>query len=189
MCIRDSFYACIPDLWRLRDRDGDGAAEERDRLSSGYGVHVALLGHDLHGLTLGPDGRLWFSIGDCGFHVEQDGRVLDLPHCGAVLRCELDGSGLEVVHTGLRNPQELVFDDRGDLFTGDNNSDGGDRARWVQIVEGADSGWRFYYQYVTAPVLRGPWNDEELWKPHHDGQPAYILPPIANLADGPAGLD
>jgi quinoprotein glucose dehydrogenase len=185
----DVFYACIPHLWRLRDVDGDGVADEREALSSGYGVHVALLGHDMHGLCVGPDGRLYWSIGDRGLNVEHEGERFVLPHTGAVLRCELDGSGLEIVHVGLRNPQELVFDDRGDLFTGDNNSDGGDEARWVQVVDGADSGWRFYYQYLTEPLVRGPWNDELLWRPAHEGQPAYVLPPIANLANGPAGLE
>ena len=184
----DVFYTCIPDLWRLRDADGDGQAEQRDRLSSGYGVHVALLGHDLHGLCVGPDRRLYFSCGDRGFQVETEDGVIAHPQCGAVLRCELDGSRLEVWHTGLRNPQELAFDDFGNLWTGDNNSDGGDRARWVRVVEGGDSGWRYAYQWITEPVARGPWNDEQLWHPAHAGQAAYIVPPVANLADGPSGL-
>jgi quinoprotein glucose dehydrogenase len=182
------YYTCIPDLWRLRDADGDGRAEDQTRLSSGYGVHVALLGHDLHGLRIGPDRRLYFSCGDRGFHVETPEGVIAHPQCGAVLRCELDGSKLEVWHTGLRNPQELAFDELGNLWTGDNNSDGGDRARWVNVVEGGDSGWRYAYQWITAPVARGPWNDEKLWHPWHDGQAAYLVPPIANLADGPSGL-
>jgi quinoprotein glucose dehydrogenase len=184
----DVFYTCIPDLWLLRDRDGDGEAEERRALSSGYGVHVALYGHDLHGLSIGPDRRLYFSIGDRGFHVQTPAGTLAHPDSGAVLRCELDGSGLEVWHSGLRNPQELAFDELGNLFTGDNNSDGGDQARWVNVVEGGDSGWRYPYQWITEPVARGPWNDERLWVPHFDGQAAYIVPPIANLANGPSGL-
>ena len=184
----DVYYACIPDLWLLRDVDGDGRADERRALSSGYGVNVALLGHDLHGLRIGPDGRLYFSCGDRGFHVRTEQGTLAHPHAGAVLRCNLDGSGLEVWHSGLRNPQELAFDDLGNLFTGDNNSDGGDRARWVSVVEGGDSGWRYAYQWITAPVARGPWNDERLWHPAHEGQAAYVLPPVANLADGPSGL-
>ncbi|MDP6538652.1 MAG: HEAT repeat domain-containing protein [Planctomycetota bacterium] len=184
----DVFYTCIPHLWRLRDADGDGRSDERTALSSGYGVHIALLGHDLHGLRIGPDGRLYFSCGDRGFRVETPTGVLDHTHAGAVLRCELDGSDLEVFATGLRNPQELVFDAFGNLWTGDNNSDGGDKARWVQVVEGGESGWRFAFQYVTEPVSRGPWNDEKLWHPHHAGQAAYIVPPVANLADGPSGL-
>lgn len=184
----DVFYACLPHLWLLRDEDHDGQADRRQSLHSGYGVHVAFLGHDLHGLIMGPDGRLYFSMGDRGFNVQADGRQLVHPHTGAVLRCLPDGSQLEVFATGLRNPQELAFDDHGNLFTCDNNSDGGDKARWVHVLEGSDAGWRMYYQYITKPVLRGPWNAEKLWHPQHEGQAAYIVPPLANLADGPSGL-
>src|SRR4030095_4276119 len=78
-----------------------------------------------------------------------------------------------------RNPQKLVFDELGNLFTGDNNADGGDRARWVHVIEGADSGYRYGYQWMNAPHLRGPWNEEKLWHPHFAGQAAYIVPPVA----------
>ncbi len=175
----------IPDLWELTDADHDGVAEARRAMHSGYGVHFSLIGHDMHGLRIGPDRRLYFSIGDRGFHVEQAGEVFHHPHEGAVLRCELDGSKLEVLHRGLRNPQELAFDDFGDLFTGDNNSDGGDRARWVHVMDGADSGWRIGFQWLGD---RGAWNREQMWKPRQDGQPAYVLPPLANVANGPSGL-
>lgn len=181
----DVFFTNIPKLWRLRDTDGDGVADERHVVHDGYGVHTSLIGHDLHGLVVGPDRRLYFSIGDRGFNVEHEGETHFFPHEGAVLRCELDGSDLEVVHRGLRNPQELAFDQWGDLFTGDNNSDGGDRARIVQVVAGADSGWRIGYQWLSD---RGSWNREKLWHPRHPGQAAWILPPIANFADGPSGL-
>ena len=181
----DVFFTNIPKLWRLRDTDGDGVADERHVVHDGYGVHTSLIGHDLHGLIVGPDRRLYFSIGDRGFHVEHEGRTHAYPHEGAVLRCELDGSDLSVVHRGLRNPQELAFDKWGDLFTGDNNSDGGDKARLVQIVPGADSGWRIGYQWLSD---RGSWNREKMWHPRHPGQPAWILPPIANYAHGPSGL-
>ena len=126
------YYTCIPELWKLRDDDGDGVAEEREVLSSGHGVHFNFLGHDLHGLKKGPDGRIYFSIGDRGIHVKTfDGNVVSDPDTGVVMRCFADGSGLEIVHPGLRNPQDLAFDDYGNLFTGDNNSDGGDQARLV----------------------------------------------------------
>ncbi len=183
------FYTCIPSLWRLRDSDGDGRAESQERLSTGYGIRVALLGHDLHGLRVGPDGRLYFSCGDRGFAVQtREGQQIEHWHTGAVLRCEPDGAGLEVFATGLRNPQELAFDEFGDLFTGDNNSDGGDRARIVHVIEGADSGWRQAYQWLVEPQLRGPWNAEFMWRPPREDQPAYIVPPVDNLADGPSGF-
>ncbi len=179
------YYTCIPKLWMLRDDDGDNAADVRNELQDGYGVHVAFRGHDMHGLTLGPDGRLYFSIGDRGFNVQTPEGQVAQPHTGAVLRCDLDGSGLEIYSYGLRNPQELAFDDYGNLFTGDNNSDSGDRARWVYLMEGGDSGWRMSFQYFND---RGPWNREQLWHPQFPEQASNIVPPIMNFADGPSGL-
>lgn len=183
---KNVYYTNIPKLYNLIDSDGDGVADERVVMSDGYGVRVAFRGHDLHGLVIGPDGRLYFSIGDRGYHVvTEEEEVLHNPAVGAVFRCELDGSNLEVFANGLRNPQELAFNDYGDLFTGDNNSDSGDRARIVHVVQDGDSGWRMYYQYLPD---RGPFNREKLWHPFHDEQPAYLMPPVANFADGPSGL-
>ena len=94
----------------------------------------------MHGLTWGPDGRLYWSIGDRGYNVHTpEGNT-----CSIDIRCGVRWSGwinLEVFHTGLRNPQEIAFDDYGTLFTGDNNSDGGDRARLVHVAEGGQTGW------------------------------------------------
>ena len=179
-------FTCIPSLWELRDDDGDGQAEHKKSLADGFGVHVALFGHDMHGLTHGPDGKVYFSIGDRGLEVKtSDGRVLSNPDSGAVLRCNADGSDLELFATGLRNPQELAFNEHGDLFTVDNNSDSGDRARLVHIVEGMDAGWRMSYQYLPD---RGPFNREKIWHTKNADQPASIVPPLTHLSDGPSGL-
>lgn len=177
------WFTCIPDLWLLQDTDGDGRSDHRESHYNGFGVRFAFRGHDMHGLVRGPDGRVYFSIGDRGYHISDE---ISDPASGAVFRCEPDGSGLEVVATGLRNPQELAFDNYGNLFTGDNNSDSGDQARWVFVVPGGDSGWRMHYQYLPD---RGPFNREKIWHPWNPDTPAYIVPPVANIADGPSGLD
>lgn len=179
------YYTCIPDVWMMEDTNGDGVSEKRKSLHTGYGVRFAFRGHDSHGLIVGPDGRLYFSIGDRGYNIQSGGKQLKDPASGAVFRCELDGSKLEVVATGLRNPQELAFDEFGNLFTGDNNSDSGDKARWVYVVPGSDTGWRMYYQYLPD---RGPFNREKIWYPYSKDSPAYTVPPVTNLADGPSGL-
>jgi quinoprotein glucose dehydrogenase len=189
------YYTCIPDLWLLKDTKGTGTADVKQSLSTGYGVHTAFIGHDLHGLRIGPDGRLYFTVGDRGLNVTtKEGKHLFNPDSGAVLRCELDGSNLEIFATGLRNPQELAFDDYGNLFTVDNNSDSGDQARFVHIVQGGDSGWRIGYQYPTAmhdetvrQGNRGPWNYELLWK-EGEKQAAYVVPPLKNFSNGPSGF-
>ena len=185
------FFANIPNVWRLRDADGDGFADDRRSISYGHGIRVGFLGHDLHGLVFGPDGRLYFSIGDRASMIQTEGHTVGTPDSGAVFRCEADGSGLEMVYQGLRNPQDLVFDAWGNLFTGDNNSDGGDQARWTWLVEGGDSGWRIGWQFLegrSAPNPRGPWNSEKMWHPQNDAQPAYLTPPIKNISAGPSGV-
>jgi quinoprotein glucose dehydrogenase len=174
----------MPNLWLLPAR----APAQRKSLSYGYGVHFNYAGHDLHGLRIGPDGKLYFSSGDRGFHVQtREGKLLDYPDTGAVLRCNLDGSELEVFAYGLRNPQDLAFDDHGNLFTCDNNCDHGDAARLVYVVEGGDSGWRTGNQ-ISETTPAGVWNSEKMWYLQFPGQAAYIVPPVGHIADGPSGL-
>ncbi|HYT60507.1 MAG TPA: PVC-type heme-binding CxxCH protein [Haliangiales bacterium] len=183
------WYANIPNFWLLRDTNGDGVADFRQSLHYGFGVRVGFLGHDAHGVHFGPDGKIYFSIGDRGSNVNvAEGKRVGEPDTGCVFRCNPDGSELEVFSFGLRNPQDLVFDQFGNLFTGDNNSDSGDQARWVYLVEGGDNGWRVGYQFMERPYSRGPFNAEKLWYPHFDGQAAYLVPPIANIASGPSGV-
>ena len=96
------YYTCIPRLWTLRDDDDDGRADQQRVLHEGFGVRVAFRGHDLHGLCLGPDGRIYFSIGDRGFNVKAGAKeqpALANPETGAVFRCEQNGDGLEVHHS------------------------------------------------------------------------------------------
>ncbi len=185
---QDVYVTNIPNLWLLRDTKDSGVADVQQALSTGYGVRYSLLGHDLHGLRWGPDGKLYYSIGDRGTHVKtREGNVIDLPDEGCVMRCDPDGSNLEVFARGLRNPQKLVFDQYGNLFTGDNNCDYGDSARWVYIVEGGDTGWRIGYQHLQTPRPTGPWLQENLWHTQNENTGNYLLPPIAYIAAGPSG--
>ncbi len=185
----DALYLTnIPSLWKMTGAD---KAEKKEELHRGYGVRFSYTGHDFHGLIAGPDGRLYFSIGDRGASIKtKEGTMIEVPDEGAVFRCEPDGSRLELVMRGLRNPQELAFDDYGNLFTGDNDSDQGDRERWVLVTEGADAGWRVGYQHHPLGKEHNPWLAEKMWEPRDaaKNQPAYILSPIANLPDGPSGL-
>lgn len=174
------WFTCIPDLWRLTVTNQQAGA--RQSLSEGYGVHIGVSGHDLHGLKMGPDGRLYFSVGDRGFNVTQGTNHFFYPDTGAVLRCEPDGSRLEVFAIGLRNPQELTFDHLGNLWTADNDTAGADPSRIIHVVEGGDYGWRCSYQHQTN---FGPWVEEELWR----GQTDDLLPLAGIVAQGPSGLD
>ena len=173
-------YTAIPDVWRI------SVTGEKEKLLTGFGVHVAYGGHDMHGIKLGPDGRIYWSIADAGAHVTtKEGTVIANPDSGAVFRAEPDGSHMELFAYGLRNPQSLAFNDAGDLFTGDNNADGGDKARWEHVVEGGDYGWRIGWQFL--PKL-GAWNSEKLWEMDAGVTALSLLPPTGLLGHGPAGV-
>ncbi len=191
------YFACIPKIYKLRDTDGDGVSDEREVVEEGFGVRISLSGHDMNGFTLGPDGRIYGTIGDRGFStITKEGKELHYPNEGAIFRFEPDGTGFELMHTGLRNPKEIAFDELGNAFSVDNNSDQGDGSRIVYLVEGGDSGWQMEHQTMHTfhrqieledrPPSR--WMNEKMWEKENDAQPAYILPPTENLSSGPSGL-
>lgn len=187
------FVTAAPDVYRLKDTDGDGDADEQTVISHGYGIHIAYAGHDMSGLVMGPDGKVYWSIGDIGVNtVDQTGKRWKYPNQGAVMRCNPDGSDFEVFAHGLRNPQELAFDAYGNLISVDNDGDhAGEHERFVHIIEGSDTGWRINWQfgkYKRPNEGYKIWMDEGLHVPHFPGQAAYLLPPLALAPDGPAGL-
>lgn len=180
-------YATIaPDLWRLKDTNDDGVADVREVVAHGFGMHIAYAGHDMHGPRLGPDGRIYWSIGDKGVNVtSKEGRHWFYPHEGAVMRVEPDGSGFEVFAHGLRNVQEIAFDDFGNMFGVDNDADlPGEKERFVSITEQSDSGWRCAHQYMKS---ESRWIREGIWDAGAQ-HPLFITPPLANYSNGPAGF-
>ena len=193
----DVFATVYPDLWRLRSAKGGDTANSATSLFHGFGVHAAFDGHDLHGLVVGPDGKLYFSQGDNGFVVQtREGRTIRKPNTGGIFRVNPDGSDLELFAWGLRNVQEIAFDEFGNMFGVDNDGDLADeRERFVYITEGSDSGWRLHWQFKEEGWRKqthlpnyNPWIQERMWIPLHSGQPAHITPPLCNYSVGPSGF-
>ena len=193
------YFTNIPKIWGFDDKNDDLKADNRAVLSDGWGPRFSISGHDLHGLAMGPDGRIYVSLGDRGYNVtSKEGNTFTNPLSGGVFRFDPDGSNLEQYYLDLRNPQELAFDAYGNLFTVDNNADIGDAARVVYIMEGGNSAWNHGWQllgndgFAKAAGLDGrqanPWLEEGLWKSAFPEQPAWVLPAVGHITSGPSGL-
>lgn len=188
------FISVGPDMWRTGDRDHDGIADQVTSISHGFAVHIGFSGHGMSGAKVGPDGRIWWGIGDIGMNVvDKEGKRWKYPNQGVIVRSELDGSGFEVYSAGVRNTHEFAFDQYGNLISVDNDGDHqGERERLVYLINGSDSGWRINWQFgkYTDPDNNGykVWMEERLHIPRWEGQAAYILPPIQNYVNGPTGL-
>jgi putative membrane-bound dehydrogenase-like protein len=135
---RGSLYvASPPDFIRLDDRDGDGVAEHREVLLTGWNI---LNTASLHGPFLGPDGLLYLTHGRHGYKIQtKEGPVLE-GMAARIWRCREDGSELErVCGGGFDNPVELSFTPEGEMlgtmtyFTDPQN---GQRDSLMHFVEG-----------------------------------------------------
>ncbi len=140
----------------LTDTDGDDLADEKKILFKGkvtqgpHGQHD----HAIHAVMFGPDGRLYFNFGNynAGLWREDGTPVVDVfgipvdnrrhPYQeGMVLRCELDGSRVEVLGHNFRNNWEVTVDSFGSLWQSDNDN-GSSSCRVNFVMEHGNYGYR-----------------------------------------------
>lgn len=192
--LDELFINIAPDFWRLKDTNNDGAMDQQTSLAHGFAVHVGFSGHGLSGATLGPDGMLYYSMGDIGTSVtDQFGTRWHYPHQGVIVRSEIDGSNFEVFAAGLRNIYEFSFDKYGNFISVDNDGDHvGEYERIVHLIEGSDTGWRIHWQLGKYKDPKNNtykiWMDESYYTPRFKEQAAHLLPPVAPYHAGPTGM-
>jgi glucose/arabinose dehydrogenase len=86
----------------------------------------------------------------------------------ALLRCDLDGSNLEVVAWGLRNPYGIAFDANGRLFVTEHGMDSRSRhviADYDDFYEIIEGGWYGWPDYASGIRL-----DDPRWGPGGQGR-------------------
>ncbi|MBI1900722.1 MAG: c-type cytochrome [Planctomycetia bacterium] len=131
----------------LRDEHGDGRADgPPQRWASLKNPE-----HGANGIVHGPDGWLYVVCGnDAGVgaqNVTTPGSPVKTARCGAVLRISPDGKQMEIVAHGFRNPYDLDFSARGELFTVDSDGERDHHLPWYaptrlfDVAQGMEHGW------------------------------------------------
>lgn len=108
------YTASPPHIWKLRDADGDGIAEERKILVSEFGFTGNAA--DIHGCFLGPDGRIYWCDGRHGHNfVDENGVQISKGLAARLFSCKTDGSDVEAfAGGGMDNPVEVAFTEEGE---------------------------------------------------------------------------
>ncbi len=112
------YVAAPPSIWRFRDQDGDGVAEQREEWFKGGSLTGCA--NDIHGPHLGPEGFIYWTKGAFAeqTHKLANGRTLN-DRAAHIYRARPDGSGLDVIMSGgMDNPVEIAFTAEGEaIFT------------------------------------------------------------------------
>ena len=103
----------------LKDTDGDGKADVRQVLSTGWGIRDTHAGPS--NLQYGPDNYIWGSVGYSGFDGEMNGKKLQFTQ--GAYRFKPDGSGFEYVTMSTNNTWGLGFSENFDVFGSTANND------------------------------------------------------------------
>ncbi len=145
--------SCSPNVFVFTDANGDDVPDKKEVFFKG--VQGVQHDHGMHSFIFGPDGKLYFNFGNegksllnpagdtvvdvRGRKVATDGKPF---REGLVMRCDLDGSHVEVLAQNFRNNYEVTIDPFGTLWQSDNDDDGNKGTRINYVMEGGNYGYR-----------------------------------------------
>ncbi len=174
------FVCHSPHIYVFEDKDGDLKADGPPKiLLTGFqGIDHD---HGVHGINIGPDGKLYFTVGDAGVKDLQssDGKgrkwTSNNTDCraGTVWRCDMDGKNLELLAHNFRNNYECCVNSFGEIWLSDNDDDGNQQTRICYVMPGGDYGYH----------PRGP--GQSHW---HEEQPGIVHKVLRTGFGSPTGI-
>lgn len=151
------YVSSSPTVFVYTDENGDDKPEKKEIFLTGFGGYDH--DHGVHGISFGPDGKLYFAAGNAGPHIvrDRDGVTIrttrDGPSegvlsddgnvwiQGSIMRIGVDGRGLRVLAHNFRNNFEVGLDAFGNLWENDNDDDGNQGCRMTWVLEGGSYGY------------------------------------------------
>ena len=200
--------SCSPRILVFTDANGDDKADGPPSVMFS-GIGGVDHDHGAHAFVFGPDGKLYFNVGNDGKQLKTaDGSkfVVDMAgnevtskgnpyRQGLVFRCNLDGGQLETLGWNFRNNYEVHIDSFGTLWQSDNDDDGNISVRINYVMEFGNFG---YVDELTAVGWGDGWKkakqkqnlpDSEKPRFHwHMDDPGVVPTLLVTGAGSPTGI-
>jgi putative membrane-bound dehydrogenase-like protein len=186
-----------PYIWAFYDDNGDDKADRKEILFQGIGGEQH--DHGVHAFTFGPDGKLYFNMGNEGKTIkdkngktvrDQDGNEINPENYqqGMVMRCDPDGSHVEVLAQNFRNPFEVAVDSYGTLWQSDNDDDGNRGVRINYVMEYGNYGYKDEMTKASWQENRTNIEDSIPLRHWHLNDPGVVPNLLQTFAGSPTGI-
>ncbi|MFY0685768.1 MAG: PQQ-dependent sugar dehydrogenase [Cyclobacteriaceae bacterium] len=188
-----------PNVLVLTDEDGDDVADKKEILFSGMnGIESD---HGVHSFVFGPDGRVYFNVGNNVNQimdangdpvVDKAGNIVNdqlKPYQqGMIFRCNIDGSDFETLAWNFRNPYELAVDAYGNIWQSDNDDDGNRGTRINCVIEFGNYGYRDEMSGAGWREKRTGMHEEIPLRHWHLRDPGVVPNMLQTYAGSPTGI-
>lgn len=201
LCVlgNEVIVSVAPNIFKLIDDDGDDVADRKVAMftETGQPQHD----HSNHSFLFGPDGKLYWNVGNTGQVVKDAaGKVVVDVHGreiidngkpffgGMPFRCDLDGSNMEVLAHNFRNNWETTVDSFGALWQSDNDDDGNRGVRINFVMEHGNYGYRDEMNGSSWQQPRIGIEDEIPLRHWHLNDPGVVPNLLQTGAGSPTGI-
>jgi putative membrane-bound dehydrogenase-like protein len=191
--------SCSPNVFVFTDENGDDVPEKKEILFKG--IQGEQHDHAIHAFIFGPDGRLYFNMGNAGETlldakgdtvVDMHGRKIVTNgkpfRQGLALRCEPDGSNVEVLGHNFRNNYELTVDPYGNIWQSDNDDDGNKGTRINYVMEQGNFGYTDEFTGASWETRRTNMEEEIPLRHWHLNDPGVVPNLLQTEAGSPCGM-
>jgi putative membrane-bound dehydrogenase-like protein len=193
------FVSCSPNVFVFTDANGDDIPDKKEILFTG--VKGEQHDHGMHSFTFGPDGRLYFNMGNAGeLLLSEKGDTITDVHGrkvatngkpflqGLALRCEADGSRVEVLGHNFRNNYELTVDPYGTVWQSDNDDDGNKGTRINYVMEQGNFGYTDEKTGASWGARRTNMEKEIPFRHWHLNDPGVVPNVLQTGSGSPTGI-
>lgn len=188
-----------PDVFVFTDNDGDDVPDSKEIMFTG--IDGEQHDHGMHAFIFGPDGRLYFNMGNeaklllsasrdtiadvHGRNVFTNGKPF---RQGLALRSDIDGRNVEVLGHNFRNNFELTVDPFGTIWQSDNDDDGNKGTRINYVMEHGNFGYTDEMTGAGWGARRTNMEKEIPFRHWHLNDPGVVPNVLQTGAGSPSGI-